>query len=154
MDIAQVIAQNLSTLMAADPERDTLMKVSKAAGVGFGTVRRAKTGDGNLTVANLELLVHAFRRSARDLLMEDCGGYPAAPGLPSIGIAERGYLSATFPNDPDIASVVDLMRKLEPRWERARRGLHAGPRRWRPVPPTSKRCPVIDLARYRSVRML
>jgi len=112
MDIAQVIAKNLSTLMAADPERDTLIKVSKAAGVGFGTVRRAKNGDGNLTVANLELLAHAFRRSARDLLLDDCTGYPAAPDLPSIGVTERSLPSAIVPEDRDIARVVDMMRRL------------------------------------------
>ncbi len=80
--------------MAADHERDTLMKLSKSAGVGFGTVRRAKNGDGNLTVANLELLAQAFRRSARDLLVDDCDGYLMAPGSPSIGSSER------FPRPP------------------------------------------------------
>lgn len=69
MDMSQVIAQNLSKWMAEFPHRRTLEEVAQDAGVGFGTVRRAKTGDGNLTIANLEAIAKAFGRTARDLLV-------------------------------------------------------------------------------------
>ena len=70
MDISQRIAQNLSAWMASTRGRETLMLVSKASGVGFGTVQRARNGEGNLTVQNLEMIAAAFRRQAVDLLAE------------------------------------------------------------------------------------
>lgn len=70
MDISQRIAQNLSAWMASTRGRETLMQVSKASGVGFGTVQRARNGEGNLTVQNLEMIAAAFRRPAVDLLAE------------------------------------------------------------------------------------
>lgn len=70
MDISQRIAQNLSAWMASTRGRETLMQVSKASGVGFGTVQRARNGEGNLTVQNLEMIAAAFRRQAVDLLAE------------------------------------------------------------------------------------
>ena len=39
---------------------DTVKKVSARSGVGFGTVRRAKNGDGNITVENLSAIARAF----------------------------------------------------------------------------------------------
>lgn len=70
MDISQRIAHNLSAWMASTRGRETLMLVSKASGVGFGTVQRARNGEGNLTVQNLEMIAAAFRRQAVDLLSE------------------------------------------------------------------------------------
>ena len=88
MDIAQVIAYNLSALMDSYPDRDTLVKVSKAAHVGFGTVRRAKNGDGNITVHNLEMIASAFRKTARDLLVEPLDSYPAAVPIQAALVTE------------------------------------------------------------------
>lgn len=68
MDIKRVISANLMALMASHSSLDTLQKVARASGVGFGTVQRARNGDGNLTVANLESIAAAFHRTARDLL--------------------------------------------------------------------------------------
>lgn len=42
MDIAKIIAKNLSEWMASTPGLDTLQKLEAKSGVGFGTVRRAK----------------------------------------------------------------------------------------------------------------
>ena len=91
MDIAQIIANNLSALMATTPDRDTLMKVSKAAGLGFGTVRRAKNGDANITVQNLELLAHAFRRTARDLLVDSTTAYTTRSPQPPAVLRQVAY---------------------------------------------------------------
>jgi transcriptional regulator with XRE-family HTH domain len=70
MDISQRIAHNLSAWMAATCGRETLMQVAKASGVGFGTVQRARNGEGNLTVQNLEMIAAAFRRQAVELLAD------------------------------------------------------------------------------------
>jgi len=70
MDITEVIAHNLSAWMGSHPSLDTLQKLSNASHVGFGTVRRAKNGDGNITVQNLEAVARAFKRSAIDLLTD------------------------------------------------------------------------------------
>lgn len=82
MDISAIIARNLSALMEANPDRDTLIKVSKASRVGFGTVRRTKNGDGNVTVQNLELIARAFRRGARDLLVDSEEPYAPSDVIP------------------------------------------------------------------------
>lgn len=55
--------------MAATPALDTLKKVSSKSGVGFGTVRRARNGDGNTTIQNLSAIARAFKRRPEDLLV-------------------------------------------------------------------------------------
>lgn len=60
MDIKLIVAQNLSRLMSQSQTLDTVKKVSARSGVGFGTVRRAKNGDGNITVDNLSAIAKAF----------------------------------------------------------------------------------------------
>lgn len=77
MDIAQVIAQNLAMWMEASANLGTLKALSRASGVGFGTVQRARNGDGNITAQNLEALARAFKRSAADLLTPADVPYPA-----------------------------------------------------------------------------
>ena len=91
MDISQRIAHNLSAWMASTRGRETLMQVAKASGVGFGTVQRARNGEGNLTVQNLEMLAAAFRRQAVDLLAdpEDDIGPSAAGSACGMGVHER-----------------------------------------------------------------
>ena len=68
MDITQIIAYNLSAWMEANPNLNTLQKLSKASHVGFGTIQRAKNGDGSITVQNLHAIGRAFKRQAIDLL--------------------------------------------------------------------------------------
>lgn len=46
--------------MSQSQTLDTVKKVSARSGVGFGTVRRAKNGDGNITVDNLSAIAKAF----------------------------------------------------------------------------------------------
>lgn len=83
MDIAEVISYNLTRLMSSSVSLNTLVKVSKASKVGFGTVRRAKNGDGNITVSNLEMIAAAFSRKAVDLLTLPIESYqPAIKILP------------------------------------------------------------------------
>lgn len=79
MDIASVIAYNLSAWMGASANLGTIKALSKASGVGFGTVRRARNGDGNITVQNLEAIARAFKRNAIDLLAAPSVAYSTAP---------------------------------------------------------------------------
>ncbi|MBS4097338.1 MAG: helix-turn-helix transcriptional regulator [Sulfuricella sp.] len=76
MDIASVIAHNLSAWMSGSASLGTIKALSKASGVGFGTVRRARNADGNITVQNLEAIARAFKRHAIDLLNDPSTTYP------------------------------------------------------------------------------
>lgn len=68
MDITTHIATNLDAWMADSQNLNTLKKVAARSGVGFGTVRRARNGDGNTTIKNLTAIARAFGRSIDDLL--------------------------------------------------------------------------------------
>ena len=73
MEISAIIAANLAAWMQAAPGLDTIKKVSARSGVGFGTVQRARNGDGNTTIQNLELIAKAFKRRPEDLLAPPAG---------------------------------------------------------------------------------
>lgn len=60
MGTKKTVAQNLSRLMAKNPALSTLKKVDDRSGVGAETVRRTKTGDGNITLEKLEALARSF----------------------------------------------------------------------------------------------
>jgi len=77
MDIASVISKNLSAWMDGSERLSTIKALSKSSGVGFGTVQRAKNGDGNITVQNLEAIARAFKRNATDLLIAPQGSQQA-----------------------------------------------------------------------------
>ncbi len=68
MDIKRVIAVNLAAWMAENPATDTLKKLASRSGVSFGTVQRARNGEVNLTVENLDALAAALGKSAADLV--------------------------------------------------------------------------------------
>lgn len=78
MDISKVISANLSAWMDASPNLKTIKALAKASQVGFGTVQRAKNGDGNITVQNLEAIARAFRRRGVDLMSDGKAAYPPA----------------------------------------------------------------------------
>ena len=98
MDITQIIASNLSAWMDEYPSLNTLQKLAKASHVGFGTIRRAKNGDGNITVQNLQAIAQAFKRQAIDLLQ------PTLSKNPPESITQNSansYLNLT-PNEQDL----------------------------------------------------
>ncbi|HLO65293.1 MAG TPA: helix-turn-helix transcriptional regulator [Azonexus sp.] len=70
MDITKRVAHNLSAWMDGHETLGTLKLVAAAANVGFGTVRRAKNGDGNITVQNLDAIAKVFKKTAADLIAE------------------------------------------------------------------------------------
>lgn len=74
MDLTSNIAANLSAWMAGTPSLDTIKKVASRAGVGFGTVRRARNGTGNPTIKNLGDIARAFGRRVEDLLADPQSG--------------------------------------------------------------------------------
>lgn len=68
MNETQIVAKNLTSWMAITPSLSTLQKVAGKSGVGFGTVRRMKNGEGNPTRESLSKVARAFERTADDLL--------------------------------------------------------------------------------------
>ena len=85
MDIAKVISANIAGLMATHPGLDTIKKIASRSGVGFGTVQRARNGDGNITIEKLTAIANAFGRHPAELLIEQ----PTLPVLESNGEYSR-----------------------------------------------------------------
>lgn len=97
MDITKQIAENLSAWMEATPGLDTIKKLAAKSKVGFGTIQRAKNGDGNITVQNLEAIAHTFGRRAADLLTAPDAPYATADLSATPKVAEN---IAQFPTPP------------------------------------------------------
>jgi transcriptional regulator with XRE-family HTH domain len=99
MDITAIVAENLSAWMAATPALDTLQKLEAKSGVGFSTIRRARKGEGNVTVENLAKIASAFGRSPAELLIPREGRTANLPSplsnylLPSANM-QNGILAA------------------------------------------------------------
>lgn len=92
MDLTKNIASNLSGWMGENPNLDTIKKVSARSGVGFGTVQRAKNGDGNPTVKNLADIASAFGKPIEALL--------AAPEQQKLTLGVAEPLAAYHQRDP------------------------------------------------------
>lgn len=120
MDISAQIATNLTAWMSETPGLDTIKKVSAKSAVGFGTVRRAKNGDGNITVQNLELIARAFHRHAIDLLLAPMV-YGAAEAKQPLVAAEpesRGNITAIPAHryhDKEIFELAELFEAMNDR---------------------------------------
>lgn len=69
MAITDTISENLSAWMDASADLKTLKKLAARSGVGFGTVRRMKNGDGNPTIKNISDVARAFGRRPEDLML-------------------------------------------------------------------------------------
>lgn len=69
MAITDTISENLSAWMSASADLKTLKKLAARSGVGFGTVRRMKNGDGNPTIKNISDVARAFGRRPEDLML-------------------------------------------------------------------------------------
>lgn len=86
---AIAMSQNLRALRAARPEFRGQLKVAKKAGVGEGTVGRARRGDGNLTLNVVERIARAYRLEAWQLIRP---GYAVKPEDGSPSLADEGAL--------------------------------------------------------------
>lgn len=109
MTIIQRIATNLTAWMDASTDHDTIDKVAAKSGVGFGTVRRIKKGEGNPTVTNIDDIAKVFGKGAADLLKVE--SYAPTQTVSHLAIQESatGY---THP-DPLIARMVALMESTD-----------------------------------------
>lgn len=108
MDITKAISVNLSAWMEGTPGLDTIKKLSAKSHVGFGTVQRAKNGDGNITVQNLEAIARAFGRHATDLIAHPANPYAASASERQPLIAAENKVARLMPPDP----LGDYLREL------------------------------------------
>lgn len=70
MDISKTIGGNLTAWMIDNQSLDTIEKVEAKSGVGFGTIRRTKNGEGNITVEKLTAIARAFGRHPAELMIQ------------------------------------------------------------------------------------
>jgi transcriptional regulator with XRE-family HTH domain len=101
MDIAKIIAINLTEWMATTPNLDTLKKVALRSGIGFGTVQRTRNGDGNITVQNLVAIAQAFGRPVEGLLR-----------LPD-GITHLAHHEAKPHSSAIVDEIMDLVERMD-----------------------------------------
>lgn len=100
--------------MEATPALDTLKKVAAKSGVGFGTVQRAKNGNGNVTVQNLSAIAAAFRRHPAELMIE-----PEKKEMPLLyaGTVIEGTATRLAAQEPPAAEIrafpAPLLRELQ-----------------------------------------
>lgn len=112
MKITDHISANLTAWMADNANLNTSKKVSARSGVGFGTVQRARNGDGNPTITNLYAIARAFNRRVEDLL--------AAPGGEKSNVIPLCTNEPpTKPYDPIVCEIIELVERMEERgkWE-------------------------------------
>lgn len=144
MDIAKIIGANLTAWMAATPALDTIEKVAARAGIGFGTIRRTKNGDGNITVEKLTAIALAFGRHPAELMIPDgvcqgggAGRYPKSvdaaalrlvaqesAAVVRIGSPLRDELAAIAEriNDGGLHELIGEARQIAKRYPRADAG--------------------------------
>lgn len=120
MDIARIISENLTAWMAGNPSLDTFKKVAKGAHVGFGTIQRAKNGDGNITVEKLTAIAGAFGRHPADLLLAApaderpaMGHYPPAVERQAPVAREPTPLPVKSAREQRIDEIVTLLRSTD-----------------------------------------
>ena len=107
MGITDIIAANLSDWMDKSPTLDTIKKVAARSGAGFGTVQRAKNGDGNTTIQKLELIARAFGRPTEDLIRP--AAYAKAGNISALSTQEPA------PVPPLIAELVSIAERISDR---------------------------------------
>lgn len=99
MDISKTISDNLSAWMDESSSLNTLKKLEAKSGVGFGTIQRAKNGDGNITVEKLAMLAAAFGRTPADLLTPAQTSTDLSLSSNTQGIADAAK-SPSAPREP------------------------------------------------------
>lgn len=112
MKITDHISANLTAWMTNNASLNTPKKVAAKSGVGFGTVQRAKNGDGNPTITNLCAIARAFNRRVEDLL--------AAPEGETNNVVPLCTSEPSIPAyAPIVGEIIDLVERMEDRgkWE-------------------------------------
>lgn len=110
MDIAKLISDNLTAWMAATPSLDTFKKVAAKSGVGFGTVQRAKNGDGNITVERLTAIAAAFGRQPAELITSPSDAIRAASDAEAYPLTPLPHKSA---REERIAAIHTLLARTD-----------------------------------------
>lgn len=113
MDISKTIGTNLTALMEETSSLDTCKKVSARSGVGFGTVQRAKNGEGNITVEKLASIASVFRVHPAELLRDKSSvehGYNA--DTIEYTIDRKSTISQLECKEPDPATILDFPSPL------------------------------------------
>lgn len=118
MDLTKNIADNLNAWMGANPSLDTIKKVSARSGVGFGTVQRAKNGDGNTTIKNLSAISAAFGKPVEELLAAP-SGFKIAQSVGSYYPSLHDMLEHLASQNPDDIDI--YIKELELAALKARR---------------------------------
>lgn len=103
----KTISANLSAWMKASPTLDTIKRVAARSGVGFGTVRRAKNGDGNTTIQNLDAIARAFHRGVEDLIRPT--NYANGGNITYLAAQEPA------PQPPLIAELITIAERIDDR---------------------------------------
>lgn len=113
MDISKTIAENLAAWMDADPNLNTLKKVEGKAKVGFGTIRRTRNGDGNVTVEKLALIAAAFNRHPAELLYPSEGIIGHAVGSGKTPTYLPALITRLETNEPIPLPTLSVRQKRE-----------------------------------------
>lgn len=110
---ANVVSKNLKRLMAENPHLGTLEKLSEASNVGYGTVRRARNGDGNSTRKTLEKLARAFKVPLEELTRDPDEPRDDSPVEELVRLIRRSSESGTLTNGAveHLKGIVDVMNK-------------------------------------------
>lgn len=115
MAIAKTISRNLTAWMDATPALDTLQKLEAKSGVGFGTIRRAKNGEGNITVEKLEAIAAAFGQPAAALLAEARAPEPLYLNEPRASYSSDPLAERYEAASPAARAVVDMILMPSPK---------------------------------------
>ncbi|MFZ6724687.1 helix-turn-helix domain-containing protein [Undibacterium sp. MH2W] len=92
--IGEILAENLSQLMATSSTLNTYAKVAKRSGIGKGTVERISKYQVSTSISNLEALAEAFNVSVASLIT-------------------KGAITEKPTYHPEIEAVVSLMLKTD-----------------------------------------
>lgn len=113
MKLADVLAQNITRLMAKMPDLDTIEKVSLRSGVGRGTVDRVKKAEVSTKIDTLELLASAFGVSPLRLLSSDDRNDEGAPAgyirLPLLAAPHGMGRDLAEIQFPEITQYIDVL---------------------------------------------
>lgn len=101
--INAVISRNLKAWMDGMP----IAELAKTSHVGFGTVQRARNGNGNITVQNLDDIARAFGRRAADLLVDN------GPAVVEPVMNENAPTSYSANPNPVLVEIEKLLAQLD-----------------------------------------
>jgi len=94
MKLSEILAENLTKLMAENEYLDTLVKLAEKSGLGYGTVERVKKATVATSIDNVEAIARAFNVTVAALLSKNME-------VDSVNLSS------------DVYDVVDAMRDID-----------------------------------------